>query len=51
VIGTLAVGAQADLLILNADPLQDLAALEDIAAVLQSGIPVFGSLGGIGYRP
>jgi imidazolonepropionase-like amidohydrolase len=43
-IGTLAAGATADLLILNADPLQDLSALEDIAAVLQSGIPVSGSL-------
>ena len=47
VIGTLSAGAQADLLILNADPLQDLSALEDVAAVLQSGIPVVGSLGAL----
>ena len=47
VIGTLAAGAEADLLVLNDDPLLDLLALEDIAAVLQSGIPVVGSLGSL----
>ena len=47
IIGTLAAGAQADLLILNADPLLDLSALDDIDVVLQSGIPVVGSLGAV----
>jgi imidazolonepropionase-like amidohydrolase len=44
VIGTLAPGAYADLLVLNADPLQDLSALENIALIIQSGSPVAGSL-------
>jgi imidazolonepropionase-like amidohydrolase len=44
VIGTLAPGAYADLLVLNADPLQNLSALENIALVIQSGTPVAGSL-------
>jgi imidazolonepropionase-like amidohydrolase len=43
-LGTLAPGAYADLLVLNADPLQDLSALENIALVIQSGAPVAGSL-------
>jgi imidazolonepropionase-like amidohydrolase len=41
-IGTLAPGASADLLILNADPLHNLSALEDIAMVILSGAPVVG---------
>ena len=44
VIGTLAPGAYADLLVLEADPLQDLSALENVALVIQSGAPVAGSL-------
>jgi imidazolonepropionase-like amidohydrolase len=36
--------AEADLLVLEADPLQDLAGLEHIAVVLQSGRPVTGRL-------
>jgi imidazolonepropionase-like amidohydrolase len=43
-VGTLAPGAFADLLVLNADPLQNLSALENIALVIQSGTPVAGSL-------
>jgi imidazolonepropionase-like amidohydrolase len=43
-IGTLAPGANADLLVLDADPLQKISALENIALVLQSGTPVAGSL-------
>jgi imidazolonepropionase-like amidohydrolase len=43
-IGTLAPGANADLLVLDADPLQEISALENIALVLQSGTPVAGSL-------
>ncbi len=44
VLGTLSSGAEADLLVLDADPLKDLAALEQIGAVLQSGRPVAGPL-------
>jgi imidazolonepropionase-like amidohydrolase len=40
VIGTLAPGAFADLLVLDGDPLQDLSALENVAVVIQSGAPV-----------
>jgi imidazolonepropionase-like amidohydrolase len=39
-IGTLARGAFADLLVLNADPLQHVSALEDVALVIASGVPV-----------
>jgi imidazolonepropionase-like amidohydrolase len=40
VIGTLAAGAFADVLLLDGDPLQDLSALERVAVVIQSGRPV-----------
>jgi imidazolonepropionase-like amidohydrolase len=42
-VGTLAPGAFADLLVLDADPLQDLSALEAVAVVIQSGAPVAGT--------
>jgi imidazolonepropionase-like amidohydrolase len=42
VVGTLAAGAEADLLVLEADPLEDVAALEQIAMVFQSGWRVAG---------
>jgi imidazolonepropionase-like amidohydrolase len=44
VIGTLAAGALADLLVLDGDPLLDPSALEAKAAVIQSGAPVAGTL-------
>lgn len=37
VVGTLAPGASADLLVLNGDPLSDISALEDVALVVLSG--------------
>jgi imidazolonepropionase-like amidohydrolase len=37
VIGTLASGALADLLVVNGDPLRDIAALEDVAMVILAG--------------
>jgi imidazolonepropionase-like amidohydrolase len=43
-LGTLAEGGRADLLLLDADPLEDLTALEQIALVIQSGQPVAGPL-------
>ena len=39
-IGTLAPGAFADLLVLDADPLQHVSALEDVALVIASGVPI-----------
>jgi imidazolonepropionase-like amidohydrolase len=39
-IGTLAPGASADLLVLNADPLEDVSALEDVALVIASGVRI-----------
>jgi imidazolonepropionase-like amidohydrolase len=39
-IGTLAIGAQADLLVLDGDPLQDLDALERVTLVVVAGRPV-----------
>jgi imidazolonepropionase-like amidohydrolase len=44
VLGTLAAGAYADLLVLEIDPLENLSALEDISLVIQSGQPVAGAL-------
>jgi imidazolonepropionase-like amidohydrolase len=44
VIGTLAPGAHADLLVVDGDPLHDLSALENVALVVQSGTPVTGRL-------
>jgi imidazolonepropionase-like amidohydrolase len=41
-VGTLAPGAHADLLVLNADPLVDLSALEDVALVIAAGVQVAG---------
>jgi imidazolonepropionase-like amidohydrolase len=46
VIGTLARGAYADLLIVEGDPLQDLAALENVAEVILAGTPTGGSMHG-----
>jgi imidazolonepropionase-like amidohydrolase len=43
-IGTLAAGAMADLLVLNADPLRDISALEEVALVVASGERVAGHL-------
>jgi imidazolonepropionase-like amidohydrolase len=40
VIGTLEVGAQADLLVLDGDPLQDLEALERVVLVIVGGVAV-----------
>ncbi|HEY2595278.1 MAG TPA: amidohydrolase family protein, partial [Chloroflexota bacterium] len=44
VIGTLVRGAVADLLVLNADPLADIGALEDVALVVAGGNRVAGGL-------
>lgn len=44
VLGTLAPGAYADLLVLEANPLQDITALECIAGVIQFGIPTTWSI-------
>jgi imidazolonepropionase-like amidohydrolase len=44
VVGTLARGAVADLLVLNADPLADISALENVALVLAAGNRVADSL-------
>ena len=41
-IGTLAPGAAADLLVLNADPLENVAALGDVALVIASGVQITG---------
>ncbi|HEX8969680.1 MAG TPA: amidohydrolase family protein [Chloroflexota bacterium] len=44
-IGTLAPGAYADLVVLQANPLEDVSALEDVALVIASGIEVVGPFG------